>query len=49
MFPSKKQVRIKTGRFIHFPDDASDRFLFNLPVQATRADGFKLTLIRISR
>ena len=45
---SKKRVRTKIGRLIHIPDDASDRSLFNLPVQATGADGFKLALIHIS-
>jgi DNA polymerase I-like protein with 3'-5' exonuclease and polymerase domains len=30
------------------PDDASDRSLFNLPVQTTGADGFKLALINVS-
>ena len=39
---------IRIGRLIHIRDDASDRSLFNLPVQATGADGFKLALIRIS-
>ncbi|MGA2939582.1 MAG: DNA polymerase [Syntrophobacteraceae bacterium] len=33
---------------MRIPDDASDRSLFNLPVQATDADGFKLALIDIS-
>jgi len=45
---AKKRVRTKIGRLIHIPDDASDRSLFNLPVQATGADGFKLALIHIS-
>ena len=31
------------------PDDASDRSPFNLPVQATGTDGFKLPLYFISR
>ncbi len=30
------------------PDNASDRSLFNLPVQANGADGFKLALCLIS-
>ena len=46
---AKKQVRTKIGRLIHISDDASDRSLFNLPVQANGADGFKLALIRISQ
>jgi DNA polymerase I-like protein with 3'-5' exonuclease and polymerase domains len=33
---------------IQIPDDASDRILFNLPVQTNGADGFKLALIHIS-
>jgi DNA polymerase I-like protein with 3'-5' exonuclease and polymerase domains len=41
-------IRTKIGRLIHIQDDASDRSLFNLPVQATGADGFKLALIHIS-
>jgi DNA polymerase-1 len=45
---TRKRVRTKIGRLIHIPDDASDRSLFNLPVQATGADGFKLALIHIS-
>jgi DNA polymerase I-like protein with 3'-5' exonuclease and polymerase domains len=45
---AKKRVRTKISRLIHIPDDASDRSLFNLPVQATGADGFKLALIHIS-
>jgi hypothetical protein len=31
----------KIGGLIHIPDDASDRSLFNLPVQATGAAAFK--------
>jgi DNA polymerase-1 len=45
---ARKRVRTKIGRMIHIPDDASDSSLFNLPVQATGADGFKLALIHIS-
>jgi DNA polymerase-1 len=45
---AKKQVRTKIGRIIHIPDDATDRSLFNLPVQTNGADGFKLALICIS-
>jgi len=41
-------IRTKIGRLIHIQDDASDRSLFNLPVQATGADGFKLALVSIS-
>ena len=41
----EKRVRTKIGRLIHIPDDASDRSLFNLPVQATGAGGFKLALL----
>ncbi|MGO8945497.1 MAG: DNA polymerase [Syntrophobacteraceae bacterium] len=37
----------KTSPDFHL-SDASDRSLFNLPVQATGADGFKLALIHIS-
>lgn len=33
---------------MHIPSDASDRSLFNLPVQATGADGFKIALYLIS-
>ena len=39
---ANKQVRTRIGRLIHIPDDASDRSLFNLPVQATGADGFQI-------
>ena len=46
---AKKRVTTKIGRMIHIPDDASDRSLFNLPVQANGADGFKLALYLISR
>jgi DNA polymerase I-like protein with 3'-5' exonuclease and polymerase domains len=45
---AKKRVRTKIGRLIRIPDDVSDRSLFNLPVQATGADGFKLALINVS-
>jgi DNA polymerase-1 len=45
---ARKRVRTRIGRIIHIPDDASDRSLFNLPVQANGADGFKLALISIS-
>lgn len=45
---AKKRVRTKIGRLIRIPDDASDRYLFNLPVQATGSDGFKLALVSIS-
>jgi DNA polymerase I-like protein with 3'-5' exonuclease and polymerase domains len=41
-------AKTKIGRLIHIPDDASDRSLFNLPVQATGVDGLKLALIHIS-
>jgi DNA polymerase I-like protein with 3'-5' exonuclease and polymerase domains len=47
---AKKRVRTKIGRLIRIPpDDASNRSLFNLPVQATGADGFKPALINISK
>ncbi len=36
------------GRIIHIPDDAKDSSLFNLPVQANGADGFKLALVLLS-
>ena len=45
---AKKRVRTRIGRLIHIQDDASGCSLFNLPVQATGADGFKLALVRIS-
>jgi len=45
---AKKQVRTRIGRLIHIQDDARDSSLFNLPVQATGADGFKLALVLIS-
>jgi len=45
---AKKRVRTRIGRLIHIPDDASNRSLFNLPVQATGTDGFKLALFSIS-
>jgi hypothetical protein len=45
---AKKRVRTKIGRIIHIPDDATDRSLFNLPVQTNGADGFKLVLVKIS-
>jgi DNA polymerase I-like protein with 3'-5' exonuclease and polymerase domains len=45
---ASKQVRTRIGRIIHIPDVASDSSLFNLPVQANRADGFKLALVLIS-
>ncbi len=44
-FPFRNQGKTKIDRLIHIPDDASDRSLFNLPVQATGADDFKLALI----
>jgi DNA polymerase I-like protein with 3'-5' exonuclease and polymerase domains len=44
---AKKRVRTKIGRLIHIQDDASDRSSFNLPVQATGPDGFKLALVNI--
>ncbi|MGA2402135.1 MAG: DNA polymerase [Syntrophobacteraceae bacterium] len=43
-----RRVRTKIGRLICIPDDSIDRSLFNLPVQATGADGFKLALTSIS-
>ena len=46
---AKKRVRTKIGRLIRIPDDASDRYLFNLPVQATGADGFKPAPINIPK
>ncbi|MFZ0931472.1 MAG: hypothetical protein WAN11_22900 [Syntrophobacteraceae bacterium] len=33
---------------IHISEDASDRSLFNPPVQTNGADGFKLALILVS-
>jgi DNA polymerase-1 len=45
---AKKQVLTKIGRIIHIPDDARDSSLFNLPVQANGADGFKLALVWIA-
>jgi DNA polymerase-1 len=45
---ARKQVRTKIGRIIHIPDDARDSSLFNLPVQANGADGFKLVLISVT-
>jgi len=47
--PSQKRVRTKIGRFIHIPDDASDRSLFNLPVHANGASAFNLALYLITR
>jgi len=44
---AKKRLSTKIGRPFHIPDDVSDRFIFNLPVQATRAEGFKPALINI--
>jgi DNA polymerase I-like protein with 3'-5' exonuclease and polymerase domains len=41
-------VRTNIGRIIHIPDDARDSSLFNLPVQANGADGFKLALISVT-
>jgi len=46
---AKKRVRTKIGRLIRIPDDASDRYLFNLPVQGTGADGFKPAPINIPK
>src|SRR5208283_3615558 len=45
---AKKRARAEIGRIIHIPDDAGDRSLFNLPVQATGVDGFKLALVNVS-
>jgi len=45
---AQKRIRTKIGRHIRIPDDASNRYLFNLPVQATDADGFKLALFNVS-
>jgi hypothetical protein len=36
------------GRVIHVADDGTDNLLFNWPVQANGADGFKLALCFIS-
>ncbi len=45
---AKKQVRTRIGRVINVADDVTDDSLFNWPVQANGADGFKLALIHIS-
>jgi hypothetical protein len=39
MARTRKHVRTKIGRLIRISDDASDRSVFNLPVQAPGADG----------
>jgi hypothetical protein len=46
---AEKQARTKIGRVINVSDDVSDNSLFNWPVQANGADGFKLALCLISR
>jgi DNA polymerase I len=38
----------KIGRLTHIPDDVSDRSLFNLPVKANGADGFKLAQTHVA-
>jgi len=45
---AEKQVRTKIGRVINVADDVTDNSLFNWPVQANGADGFKLALCLIS-
>jgi DNA polymerase-1 len=45
---AEKRVRTKIGRIIQIQDDVRDSSLFNLPVQANGADGFKLALIGIA-
>ncbi len=46
---AEKQLRTRIGRVIHVADDVTDNSLFNWPVQANGADGFKLALYLISR
>jgi len=49
--PPKERSAIKKLYFsflVHIQDDARDSSLFNLPVQATGADGFKLALVWIA-
>jgi DNA polymerase I len=46
---TRKQVRTRIGRVINVADDVTDNSLFNWPVQANGADGFKLALYLISR
>jgi DNA polymerase I-like protein with 3'-5' exonuclease and polymerase domains len=45
---AEKQVRTRIGRVIQVADDVTDNSLFNWPVQANGADGFKLALYLIS-
>ena len=45
---AEKQVRTRIGRVINVADDVTDNSLFNWPVQANGADGFKLALYLIS-
>ena len=45
---AEKQLRTKIGRVIHLAEDVTDNSLFNWPVQANGADGFKLALCLIS-
>jgi len=44
---AEKQVRTRIGRVIHVADDVTDNSLFNWPVQANGADGFKIALCLI--
>ncbi|MGA2226573.1 MAG: DNA polymerase, partial [Syntrophobacteraceae bacterium] len=45
---AEKQVQTRIGRVINVADDVTDNSLFNWPVQANGADGFKLALIYLS-
>jgi len=45
---ANKQVRTKIGRMIHIPDNATITSQFCLPIQANRADAFKLAMYLIS-
>jgi DNA polymerase-1 len=45
---AEKQVQTRIGRVINVAEDVTDNSLFNWPVQANGADGFKLALIYLS-
>ena len=45
---AEKQVQTRIGRVINVADDVTDNSLFNWPVQANGADGFKLALIYLA-
>jgi hypothetical protein len=45
---ARKHARTRISRMIHILDNATVTSLFCLPVQANRADAFKLALVRIS-